>query len=98
MRIETSTSRKTSSTRTVPSKLLLDGLWIDSATAMTVRSPWTGQPVAEIAEASAEQARAAGDAAHKALPAMRALTGHQRSEALRLIAAGIAARVEAFAA
>ncbi len=73
-------------------KILLNGAWTDSAQRMQVLSPWNGSVVAEVAEASAD-----GEAAAKAAPAMRALTGNQRSEALRKIAAKLLERGEEIA-
>jgi acyl-CoA reductase-like NAD-dependent aldehyde dehydrogenase len=63
----------------------------------TITSPWDGQPIREVYEASAEQAHAAALAARQAMPAMRALTGAQRSEALRKISAALLQRSEELA-
>ena len=75
-------------------KILLDGNWVESPHAMSILSPWTGKSVSTVFEATAEQARAAGEAARKVAPAMRALTCDQRSNALRKIAAQILLRLE----
>ncbi|HYF49135.1 MAG TPA: aldehyde dehydrogenase family protein [Planctomycetota bacterium] len=71
---------------------------MESSKHAQVISPWTGQSVADVHEATAEQARAAGEAARKVMPAMRAMTGALRAEALRKIASGIVEHAEEFAA
>jgi glyceraldehyde-3-phosphate dehydrogenase (NADP+) len=81
-----------------PRRILLDGQWVESPSVMKVHSPWNGECVSEVYEASVEQAKLAAEAARKVMPLMRALTGAQRSEALRKISAGIAQRAEDFAA
>jgi len=78
--------------------ILLDGQWVESSKRGQVISPWNSQPVADVYEATAEQAHSAGEAARKVMPAMRALTAAQRAEALRKIVAGIVEHAEEFAA
>jgi acyl-CoA reductase-like NAD-dependent aldehyde dehydrogenase len=78
-------------------RILLDGQWAESPSRMSVVSPWTLQPVTEVFEATAEQARAAGYAAAKAMPAMRAMTCNQRSDGLRKISSAINERLEEIA-
>src|SRR5689334_21595141 len=78
-------------------RILLDGRHVDSEKRSQEVSSWTLQPIAEVHDATADQARAAGEAARKVAPAMRAMTAAQRSEALRRIALGIGDRIEEFA-
>ena len=85
-------------TTTGPRRILLNGQWVEGGAVMTIVSPWTGEPAGEVFETTPDQARQAGDAARAAMPAMRAMTGAQRSDALRKIAAGILQRSEELAA
>jgi acyl-CoA reductase-like NAD-dependent aldehyde dehydrogenase len=73
-------------------KILLDGKWVESAQRMSIVSPWTGAVVSDVCGATPEQARAAGEAAKKAMPSMRAMTAAKRADALRTIAQRIAER------
>ncbi|HYG76052.1 MAG TPA: aldehyde dehydrogenase family protein [Planctomycetota bacterium] len=73
-------------------KILLDGKWTDSSQKLSVVSPWTGEVVSEVPDATSEQARAAGEAARKVLPAMRAMSASKRAEALQAIAQKIVQR------
>ncbi|HEY3323635.1 MAG TPA: aldehyde dehydrogenase family protein [Planctomycetota bacterium] len=79
-------------------KFLLAGKWTDSAEIMRIFSPWTGQVVAEVHAATAQQARQAGEAARLAAPALRALTCAKRSDALRFVSQKIAQRADEIAA
>jgi acyl-CoA reductase-like NAD-dependent aldehyde dehydrogenase len=71
-------------------KLLIDGEWVETGEWLEVRSPYSGEVVARVAKAGADEARAAIDAAEKA----RAdpLPAHKRAEILVKIVAGIARR------
>lgn len=80
------TSATSTSRAATQRKILLDGKWADSAQRMAIVSPWTGSAVSEVCAATPEQAHAAGDAAKKAAPAMRAMTAAKRAEALRIVA------------
>jgi acyl-CoA reductase-like NAD-dependent aldehyde dehydrogenase len=81
-----------------PRLILLDGAWTESPTVAEIRSPWTDSTVSRVFEASSEQAGKAAEAAARAMPAMRAMTTSQRSDALRAIASGIAKRQDEIAA
>jgi acyl-CoA reductase-like NAD-dependent aldehyde dehydrogenase len=93
----TSTSTANSASAVKTRKLLLDGKWVESPQLQKIVSPWTGSVVTEVYGATADQARAAGEAARRVFPAMRSLTGAQRSEALRAIAAKLGQRLEEIA-
>lgn len=79
-------------------RILLDGKDFESAVVAQIKSPWNGAIVSEVFEASVDQARVSAEAAKKVMPAMRAMTGSQRADALRKIANGLAARLEEIAA
>ena len=79
-------------------RILLNGTWVAGPTVAKIISPWNGALVGEVYEASDEQAHAAASASRAAMPAMRAMTGAQRSDALRKITAGILQRSEEIAA
>jgi acyl-CoA reductase-like NAD-dependent aldehyde dehydrogenase len=66
-------------------KLLLDGDWIDTGEWHEVRSPYSGEPVARVPQASADHARRAVDAAARAM--REAMPAHQRAEILDGVAA-----------
>jgi acyl-CoA reductase-like NAD-dependent aldehyde dehydrogenase len=66
-------------------RLLLDGEWIETGEWHEVRSPFSGDVVARVPEAGAEQARLAVDAAQRALA--EPLPAHQRAEILDRVAA-----------
>ena len=63
----------------------IDGQWVDGkqGTRFEVINPATGEVVAEVANAGADDARMAVEAAHRALPAWRAKTAKERSTILR---------------
>ena len=67
--------------------LLLDGEWIETGEWHEVRSPYSGEPIARVPEAGAEQARRAIDAAERAM--REPLPAHRRAEILD----GVAARL-----
>ncbi|MDR5886105.1 NAD-dependent succinate-semialdehyde dehydrogenase [Vreelandella janggokensis] len=63
----------------------IDGQWVDGkqSTHFEVINPATGEVVAQVANAGADDARMAIEAAHRALPAWRAKTAKERSTILR---------------
>jgi acyl-CoA reductase-like NAD-dependent aldehyde dehydrogenase len=71
-------------------KLLIDGEWVETGEWLEVRSPYSGEVVARVAKAGADEARAAIDAAEKAMA--DPLPAHKRAEILVKIVAGIARR------
>lgn len=64
--------------------IYIDGQWRDAASGKTfeVTDPATGRVIATVSDAGAEDAKAAIDAASKALPEWAKLTAYQRSEIL----------------
>jgi acyl-CoA reductase-like NAD-dependent aldehyde dehydrogenase len=77
-------------------KLLLDGEWIETGEWHEVRSPYSGEPVARVPEASAEHARRAIDAAERAM--QEPLPAHRRAEILDGVAALLRERHDEVAA
>ncbi len=63
----------------------IDGIWCDAKNKDTVEviDPATNQPIGTVPNMATEEAKAAVDAAAKALPTWRALTAHQRSTLLQ---------------
>lgn len=63
----------------------IDGIWCDAKSKDTVEviDPATNQPIGTVPNIATEEAKAAVDAAAKALPTWRALTAHQRSTLLQ---------------
>lgn len=63
----------------------IDGIWYDAKSKDTVEviDPATNQPIGTVPNMATEEAKAAVDAAAKALPTWRALTAHQRSTLLQ---------------
>jgi len=71
-------------------KLLIGGEWVETGGWLEVRSPYSGEVVARVAKAGADEARAAIDAAEQAMAAP--LPAHKRAEILVRVVAGIARR------
>jgi acyl-CoA reductase-like NAD-dependent aldehyde dehydrogenase len=71
-------------------KLLIGGEWVETGEWIEVRSPYSGDVVGRVAKAGADQARAAIDAAEKAMA--DPLPAHKRAEILVKVVAGIARR------
>ncbi|HEJ9694774.1 NAD-dependent succinate-semialdehyde dehydrogenase [Proteus mirabilis] len=63
----------------------IDGIWCDAKSKDTVEviDPATNQPIGTVPNMATEEAKAAVDAAAKALPTWRALIAHQRSTLLQ---------------
>ncbi|HAT4492377.1 TPA: NAD-dependent succinate-semialdehyde dehydrogenase [Proteus mirabilis] len=63
----------------------IDGIWCDAKSKDTVEviDTATNQPIGTVPNMATEEAKAAVDAAAKALPTWRALTAHQRSTLLQ---------------
>jgi acyl-CoA reductase-like NAD-dependent aldehyde dehydrogenase len=66
-------------------KLLLDGEWIETGEWQEVASPYSGEPVARVAKATADHARRALDAAERAMA--DPLPAHERAAILDRVAA-----------
>ena len=77
-------------------KLLIGGDWVETGDWVEVRSPYSGEVVARIAKAGADEARAAIDAAEQAMA--EPLPAHKRAEILVRVVSGIARRHDEIAA
>src|SRR5438874_11833690 len=71
-------------------KLLIGGEWVETGDWLEVRSPYSGEVVGRVAKAGAEEAKAAIDAAEKAMA--DPLPAHKRAEILVRTVSGIARR------
>jgi acyl-CoA reductase-like NAD-dependent aldehyde dehydrogenase len=77
-------------------------LWIANrpvhpSTRITLRDAWSGEPLAEVAQAGAAEIERAIDAAHAARPAMAALPGWRRREVLEHLLARVRENADALA-
>jgi acyl-CoA reductase-like NAD-dependent aldehyde dehydrogenase len=77
-------------------KLLIDGEWVETGDWVEVRSPYSGAVVGRVAKAGPNEARAAVDAAERAMA--DPLPAHKRAEILVKVVAGIARRHDEIAA
>jgi acyl-CoA reductase-like NAD-dependent aldehyde dehydrogenase len=77
-------------------KLLIGGEWVETGDWLEVRSPYSHEVVGRVAKAGADEARAAIDAAEKAMA--DPLPAHKRAEILVKVVAGIARRHDEIAA
>ena len=77
-------------------KLLIGGEWVETGDWLEVRSPYSGDVVGRVAKAGADEAKAAIDAAEKAMA--DPLPAHKRAEILVKVVAGIARRHDEIAA
>jgi acyl-CoA reductase-like NAD-dependent aldehyde dehydrogenase len=77
-------------------KLLIGGEWVETGDWQEVRSPYSGDVVGRVAKAGATEARAAVDAAERAMA--DPLPAHKRAEILVKVVAGIARRHDEIAA
>src|SRR5262249_38814058 len=73
-------------------ELLLGGAWRDTAQRVAVRYPYTGEVVAEVADAGPGEVEAAIDAAVRAFPTTRSLPAYRPAEILLRAAAAIQER------
>src|SRR5215204_7821673 len=71
-------------------RLLIGGEWVETGEWLEVRSPYSGDVVGRVAKAGADEAKAAVDAAEKAMA--DPLPAHKRAEILVKVVAGIARR------
>jgi acyl-CoA reductase-like NAD-dependent aldehyde dehydrogenase len=78
-------------------KLLIGNEWVDAKDTITVRSPFTGDVVAEVAKAGPEEMERAVRAAVRGFEETRALSSVRRSEILQKVVAGLARRKEEIA-
>ena len=70
--------------------LLIGGEWVETGEWLEVRSPYSGEVVGRVARAGAEQAKAAIDAAEKAMA--DPLPAHKRAEILVKVAGALGRR------
>ena len=76
--------REQSVVQSVPSRLYIGGEWRDGGNGtLAVEDPSTGEPIAEVANASAQDAEAAIDAAHAMRDEWAATAPRERGEILR---------------
>ena len=75
----------------------LDGRWIEDGPVTAVRSPYSGEIVANVVQATRQQAEEAIAVAVESFAVTRKLAGYQRERILRRTADQIAARSEEFA-
>jgi acyl-CoA reductase-like NAD-dependent aldehyde dehydrogenase len=73
-------------------KLLLDGEWVETGDWLEVASPYDGSVVARVARAGAAEARAAVDAAERAM--RDPLPAHKRAEILVRVAGALGTRAD----
>jgi acyl-CoA reductase-like NAD-dependent aldehyde dehydrogenase len=73
-------------------KLLLDGEWVETGDWLEVASPYDGSVVARVARAGAAEARAAVDAAERAM--RDPLPAHKRAEILVRVAGALGKRAD----
>ena len=78
-------------------KLLIANEWVDAKDTITVRSPFTGEVVAEVAKAGPDEMERAVQAAVRAFEETRKLSSARRSEILQKAVAGLARRKEELA-
>src|SRR6185503_14110693 len=78
-------------------KLLIGNEWVDSAQTIQVRSPHTGEVVAEVAKAGPDEMERAVQAAVRGFEETRKLSSIKRSEILQRTAAGLTRRKEEIA-
>lgn len=82
----------------LPTQALIAGQWVDgSGGTMEVRSPWSGELVAEVARCSTRDVDRAVAAARAAFPAWAGLSLVERVELLRAVQARIVERGEELA-
>ena len=73
-------------------KLLLDGEWVETGAWIEVRSPYDGSVVGRVPQAGAAEARAAVDAAERAM--REPLPAHKRAEILVRVAGALGRRAD----
>lgn len=72
--------------------LLLAGVPAEGASRVTIRNPWNGEPVADVAQAGPAELEGAATAAARAFEVTRRLPAWRRAEVLRGTAAGLRSR------
>ncbi len=77
-------------------RLYIGGKWADTAAALQVRNPFTGDEIARVSLGDESTLDYAITAAHAAFPVARATPAHQRAELLLRIARGIETKRDEF--
>jgi acyl-CoA reductase-like NAD-dependent aldehyde dehydrogenase len=77
-------------TTTAERRLFVAGDWLETGEWVEVRSPYSGEPVARVAKAGAEETRRAIDAAERAM--QDPLPAHKRAEILVRVAGALGRR------
>jgi len=80
-----------------PRPFLIGNQWRQTATTVSIRNPYNGQPVADVCLAGKAEADEAITRAVEACPAMRRLPAHARAEALLKIAGRLSDRMDEIA-
>ena len=78
-------------------KIMIDGAWVETADSFSVRSPFSGEHLADISTADANDIETSLAAAQAASVKMRGLARFQIAQGLRAISSGIDARKDEFA-
>jgi acyl-CoA reductase-like NAD-dependent aldehyde dehydrogenase len=78
--------------------LYIDGTWVTTERAASLRSPWDGHEVASVALGGETEMERAIRAAQRGFETMRRQTRRQRADLLLAVAAGLGKRKEAIAA
>ena len=81
----------------VPRGLYIDGRWRSTSETLVVEDPSTGEALAEVADADAQDALHALEAAHRAQPGWAAVPARERGEMLRRAFEEIMARQDELA-
>jgi acyl-CoA reductase-like NAD-dependent aldehyde dehydrogenase len=74
--------------------LFIDGKWVEAASYTTLRAPYSGETIAEVASATKQELDLAIRAAEQAKPVMRAMPAHQRAAILEKLVAKLQERRE----
>jgi succinate-semialdehyde dehydrogenase/glutarate-semialdehyde dehydrogenase len=95
----TDTSAEQSVLGAVPKQLLIGGKWVDSSSGKTlaVEDPATGETLAEIADATVDDAKAALGAADEAFKTFRDVAPRERADILRAVYDAMMARADELA-
>jgi succinate-semialdehyde dehydrogenase / glutarate-semialdehyde dehydrogenase len=90
-------SQEQSALDTVPTQLLIGGEWRDAASTFSVEDPATGESIAEVADATPDDAKAALDACVAVQDEWAAHPPRERGEILRRAFEAITARADELA-
>jgi succinate-semialdehyde dehydrogenase/glutarate-semialdehyde dehydrogenase len=95
----TDTSAEQSVLGAVPKQLLIGGKWVDSSSGKTlaVEDPATGETLAEIADATVDDAKAALGAADEAFKTFRDVAPRERADILRAVYDAMVTRADELA-